>query len=84
MPVVTEQNNTQRVVVQNKRTLTAVNQGIEHVVSDERGAVAVVKKEVEVLHASGVGVQGVQGEDGVGDNETFNDNLALLYGIAKL
>lgn len=64
MPVITAKNNTQRVVVQNARTLTAVDQGIEHVVSEDRNTLTVVKKEVEVRKASGVGVQGPSGKDG--------------------
>lgn len=64
MPVISSGGTTHRVVVKNKRTITAVDKGIEHAVSDDRDTLTVVKKEVEVRKASGVGVQGPSGKDG--------------------
>lgn len=47
-------------------------------------------KTVQVSAAGPAGLRGPEGDegppgpDGSGDNETFDDNLALLYQIAKL
>lgn len=61
-----------------------------------RSSVAVAQRRTNVVNADAVGVQGPEGPegpegpqgpagaDGSGDNETFDDNLALLYAIAKL
>lgn len=54
--------------------------------------ISVPKQETAVAVASGglqgppgnQGEEGPPGPDGSGDNETFDTNLALLYGIAKL
>ena len=74
-------------------SVTVTQDGVRTVeVTREKPIVQAPRQESAVEVASGglqgppgpEGDPGPQGPDGSGDNETFDENLALLYSIAKL
>lgn len=87
MPSITLGGSAPKVVVVNRSnnvaTVTARGSAVQ--VPSQDPDVATVAERSKTIAVASTGVQGRPGLDGdaIGDNLTFNDNLALLYSVAK-
>ncbi|MGH8073657.1 MAG: hypothetical protein ACREO4_06240 [Lysobacter sp.] len=87
MPAIALNGSAPKVVVVNRRsnvaTVTARASAVQ--VPSRDPDVATVAERSRTIGVASTGVQGRPGLNGdaIGDNLTFNDNLALLYSVAK-
>lgn len=87
--IVANTNKPHVVVVDRAPTAVVVEKGIESAVTQDRTSVATVTEKTRPIETAGVGIQGPRGSvgppgpQGGSDNDTFDDNLLLLYQIAK-